>query len=102
VTTEYQLRDYLIQPGALKQWVAEWDEKVRPLRERLGFQVVGAWTIEEDDRFVWILRWRGPGSLQDAERVYYESPERAAMEPNPARLIVSSEHKTMRSVLSRS
>lgn len=91
-----QLRDYRIQPGALTQWVSEWTEKVRPLREQLGFKVIGAWTIEEEDRFVWILSWEGVGSFEDADRAYYESPARAAFEPNPARLIVSSEHRTMR------
>ena len=97
---EYQLRDYRIQPGALNQWIKEWEEKVRPLREQLGFTVVGAWTIEEENRFVWILSWNGAGSLHDADRAYYESPERAALAPDPARLIVASEHKSMTSVLS--
>jgi hypothetical protein len=95
---EYQLRDYRIQPGALKQWVREWDEKVRPLREQLGFTIVGAWTIEDEDRFIWILSWEGAGSFQDADRAYYASPERVALAPDPASLIVSGEHKAMRSV----
>ena len=84
----------------MKQWVSEWEEKVRPLRERMGFTVVGAWTIEDDDRFIWILSWDGPGSMQDADRAYYASPERAAISPDPARLIVASEHKTMRAMIS--
>lgn len=91
-----QLRDYRIQPGALEQWVKEWGEKVRPLREQLGFKVVGAWTIEDENRFVWILSWEGTGSFEDADRAYYESPARAALVPDPARLVVSGEHKPMR------
>jgi hypothetical protein len=91
-----QLRDYRIVPGALEQWLGEWSEKVRPLRERLGFKVVGAWSIEEEDRFVWILRWEGAGAFEDADRAYYESPERAALVPDPARLIASTEHRMMR------
>jgi hypothetical protein len=95
---EYQLRDYRIQPGALDQWIKEWAESVRPLREKLGFTVAGAWTIEDENRFIWILRWDGPGSFQDADRAYYASPERAAVKPDPARLIVSSEHKFCQAV----
>ena len=91
-----QLREYLIRPGALEQWVKEWGENVRPLREQFGFKVVGAWALEEDNRFVWILSWEGEGTFEDADRAYYESPERAALVPDPARLIVSSEHRMMR------
>jgi hypothetical protein len=91
-----QLREYRIVPGAIEQWVVEWAEKVRPLRERLGFIVVGAWTIDEENRFVWILRWEGAGTFEDADRAYYESPERAALDPDPARLIVAIEHRAMR------
>jgi hypothetical protein len=93
-----QLRDYLIQPGALTQWVKEWTEKVRPLREQLGFKVVGAWAIDDENRFIWILSWEGAGTFEDADRAYYESPARAALLPDPARLIVSSEHRFMRRV----
>ena len=100
--TEFQLRDYRIQPGVMKQWVSEWEEKVRPLREHLGFTVVGAWTIEDDNRFIWILSWEGAGSFQDADRAYYASGERAAISPDPARLIVSSEHRMMQTVPSPS
>jgi hypothetical protein len=99
VGAEYQLREYRIQPGAMKQWVKEWEQGVRPLREKLGFRVVGAWTIEDENRFVWILSWEGIGSFQEADRAYYDSPERAAIAPDPARLIVSSEHRMMRTVL---
>lgn len=91
-----QLRDYRIQPGALTQWVHEWGEKVRPLREQLGFKVVGAWTIEEENRFVWILSWEGEGSFEEADRAYYESRERATLSPDPARLVVSTEQRMMR------
>ena len=91
-----QLRDYRIQPGAMGQWVKEWAERVRPLREQLGFKVVGAWTIEAENRFVWILSWGGAGSFEDADRAYYASPERVALAPDPARHIVSSEHRMLR------
>ncbi len=91
-----QLRDYRVLPNALAEWVKEWDEKVRPLREQHGFKVVGAWTIEAESRFVWILSWEGDVSFEDADRAYYESPERLALAPDPARHIVSSEHWMLR------
>jgi hypothetical protein len=82
-----QLRVYRIQPGMLGQFVAEWASTVRPLREQRGFRVEAAWTIEADDRFVWILSYDGPDGFEAANEAYYASPERAALDPNPARLI---------------
>jgi hypothetical protein len=43
----YQLRIYEIEEGALEGFVKEWRENVAPLRRRLGFEIVGAWAVEE-------------------------------------------------------
>jgi len=40
---QFQLREYTIEAGRLEDFVREWRELVLPLRERLGFPVVGAW-----------------------------------------------------------
>ncbi len=50
-----QLRIYTINRGCLKEWVSEWQEKIKPLRLRLGFEISGAWTNEESNQFYWIL-----------------------------------------------
>jgi NIPSNAP protein len=96
---EYQLRDYQIRPGELEQWVEEWKKMVCPLRTSFGFAVVGAWTIEESDRFVWILAWGGPGSFEEADRAYYASAERFDMNPDPARHLLRTEKMMLRPVL---
>jgi NIPSNAP len=80
-----QVRIYRIQHGALQTFADEWREKVVPLRRRFGFEIVGAWASEEDDTFVWIIRHGG--DFDEADRAYYESPERAALDPDPARHI---------------
>jgi hypothetical protein len=82
-----QLRIYRIEPGRLDDFAREWAGQVRPLRERLGFRVDGAWTVPEEDTFVWIVSHRGPGSFDEANQAYYDSPERKAFDPDPARLI---------------
>jgi hypothetical protein len=98
----YQLRDYRIRPGAMEEWISEWQVAIRPLRTKFGFKIVGAWIIEAEDRFIWVLAWDGPGEFQDGDRAYYTSPERQMVEPDPARLIVSVDTRMVRSALERS
>jgi hypothetical protein len=81
-----QVRVYRIRPGALEEFEREWREHVVPLRRRFGFEVLGAWTGVEDNTFVWIIRRDGDFAAADA--AYYSSPERAALDPNPARHVV--------------
>lgn len=86
-----QLRIYTIKPGEMGEWVDEWRHMIAPLRVKSGFQVLGAWTIETENRFVWILRYDGPTTWDEADAAYYASPERAAMQPDPARHIAKQE-----------
>ncbi len=81
----YQLRDYQVRPGEMDAWLAEWAASIRPLREKFGFQIIGAWRVEAEERFVWILGYEGEGTFEEADRQYYESRDRRALEPDPAR-----------------
>ena len=78
-----QLRMYRVVPGEVETFVREWRAHVRPLRESMGFEVLGPW-VGEDDRFVWMI---GHDDLEAADAAYYASPERAALDPDPARLL---------------
>ncbi|MEA2634274.1 MAG: hypothetical protein QOH92_1041 [Chloroflexota bacterium] len=89
-----QLRMYTIKPGEMAAWLEEWERLIVPLRRRHGFEVVGAWTTEHD-QFIWILRHAGARTWDDADAAYYGSPERTAMQPDPARHIAKSEHWLM-------
>jgi NIPSNAP len=84
VTTH--VRIYRIRPGALEAFVDEWRTQVAPLRRRHGFEIHGAWASVDDDTFVWIVGHEG--DFAAADRAYYESPERKALEPDPARHIL--------------
>jgi NIPSNAP len=85
--TGWQLRLYRVEPGRIDDWLREWRDQVRPLREAKGFHVLGPW-VGEDDRFVWLI---GHDDFAAADAAYYESPERAQMDPDPARLLVETE-----------
>jgi hypothetical protein len=86
-----QIRIYTINRGQLQQFAKEWDEKIRPLRESLGFKVSAAWILEETNQFVWILSYDGPEQWDTLDAAYYASPTRLQMDPNPARLIARAE-----------
>ena len=86
---ESQLRINRIADGHLAEFTAEWLAGVLPLRQRFGFRIT-AWTDAAASTFVWLIRYSGPGSLEDADRAYYASPDRVALEPDPARWIVDS------------
>jgi NIPSNAP len=100
VSVDYQLRSYVVKPGEMDEWLTEWREKVLPLRRKFGFEVVGAWVIEEEDRFVWIVGHDGDFRARDHD--YYASPERENMDPDPARHLAGTETKLMISVLTSS
>jgi hypothetical protein len=78
-------------------WVDEWRRLIAPLREKQGFKVVNAWTIEENNQFVWILRFDG-ADWKAADAAYYASPERTAMTPDPARHIEKAEQSFLRAL----
>ncbi len=83
-----QLRDYRIVAGSLDQFVQEWRTSVAPLRRSMGFSINGAWRVQRESRFVWLLSHPGSwDAFRAADQRYYSSPERAALDPDPARLI---------------
>ena len=83
-----QLRDYRITDGALHEFVNEWRTHIVPIRRGLGFRIDGAWTVEEENRFVWLLSHPGDwDAFEEADARYFASPERKGFDPDPARLI---------------
>jgi hypothetical protein len=88
----YQLRIYEIEEGALEGFMEEWRRNVAPLRRRFGFEIVGAWAVQEASQFVWII---GHDDFAGADKAYYDSSERAAMDPDPRRLILETDTRLM-------
>jgi len=92
----YQLRDYRITPGAMDRFLQAWTEGVVPLRERFGFRFFGVWANEETHRFVWII---GHDDFEQADQAYYSSPERTALDPDPAQWIEKAHHEFVERVI---
>ena len=93
---EYQLRIYTVRAGEMGDWLDEWQRHVLPLRQKFGFEVVGPWVIDGEDRFVWILGYEGE-DWAAADAAYYESEERRSLRPDPARHLAGVETWMMRS-----
>ena len=92
-----QLREYRITHGELDRFVAEWREHLAPLRREIGFTIPAAWTVPDESRFIWLLVHDGDwAAFEQADAAYFASPGRAAISPDPARLI--EEQRTLRLV----
>ncbi len=96
-----QLRMYTINEGKLDEFVKGWSESIYPLRLQHGFKVDGAWMVKEENKFIWILTYDGPDDWEARNKVYYESPERKAINPDPAQHIAHVETKFILSVLTK-
>ncbi len=93
-----QLRIYSIEPGHLDDFVLTWSTAVRPLRRRFGFESA-AWTVPEEDLFIWLVTYRGEKPFEEADTDYYASPERQRITPDPAQWIVRNETRWLSPVI---
>ena len=83
-----QMRNFTIEPGRMADFVDAWRQGVVPLRKSQGFRIAGAWTVPDEDRFVWLLK--ADGSREDFEARdarYYQSEARSGVEPDPRQWI---------------
>jgi len=82
----------------MEDWLAEWSAHVLPLRRAFGFDVIGPWVNDDEHLFVWILGYDGEAGWADADAAYYDSAERKALAPDPARHLLKTEQLMVRSV----
>ena len=94
-----QLRLYTINRGKMDDFVKAWTAGVYPLRLKHGFKIERAGVIEERNEFVWILTYDGPDDWSAKEAAYYDSAERATLDPDPAQYIARADRWFIRSVI---
>lgn len=88
--SDVELRIYSIVQGGMEDFLAAWTVGVVPLRQRFGFSI-DAWTVPDENLFVWKLTYSGVGTFEEADLAYYDSPERAALDPDPAQFIAATQ-----------
>jgi len=91
---------YTINRGKMDDFVRAWTAGVYPLRAKQGFRIDGAWVLKERNQFVWLLTYDGT-DWDAKEAAYYASPERKAMNPDPAQFIAHAEHWFLTEVMPR-
>ncbi len=87
-----QIWIFTINRGKLDEFVQAWRQGIYPLRCKYGFKTEGAWSVERENQFVWVLSCEGSDQdflVKDAE--YYESAERTAFDPDPLQYIARTE-----------
>lgn len=82
-----QMRIYTINRGALDAFAEEWKRTIKPIREKIGFDIPAAWTVAETNQFIWLMRYDGPESWESLDRAFFAHPDRRAITPDPARHI---------------
>jgi hypothetical protein len=93
---EYQLRHYVLAPGTKEQFVEEWRAAIVPLRLELGFGVLGAWEMTDEDEFAWIVSYSGEDGYAAAEERYQAERARRSIDPDPKRFITDMTLRVMR------
>ena len=53
------------------------------------------YTVKPGEMTLWIIGYDGPKTWQQAEADYYGSPERKALDPDPARYLAQTEARLM-------
>jgi hypothetical protein len=89
---EYQLRSYDVKDGQMDTFLGIFPAVVEA-RRAVGFDVVGAWMIPEDNQFIWIVG--AEDGIETASARYYASEQRRAIEPEPAKLLETINTRTM-------
>lgn len=77
-----QLRIYQLQPDMLEEFHDFWRNKLIPARREFGFEVVSGWHEPERNEFIWIVRWPGEGTFEEAVARYAEWPGKPPL-PDP-------------------
>ena len=72
----YELRQYRIKKGKMKQWVKLFEEEIVPLQVAKGMVIAGSFTaVKEANLFVWLRRFANEAERTKLYARVYESEQ---------------------------
>lgn len=94
----YEVRQYVIRPGKIDEWVKLFDTVVLPFQLARGMVCAGSFRGETDETvFIWIRRFASEAERVRIYAAVYEDPEwKTAISPQVGGLIVREEIRVQR------
>ncbi len=86
-----QLRIYTINRGMMESWLKLFQERIRPIHDKLGIKVESTWVSAEKTDFIWIRSFASAEDIAVKEAEYFNSPERKALGDLPTSHIAKME-----------
>ena len=92
-----QLRIYTINKGMMDSYLKLFDEKIRPIHEKLGIAIVGTWVNADRSEFIWVRSFASTEEIAAKEKEYFASPERKALGDLPGSHLAKMEVRVIES-----
>lgn len=71
-----ELRQYVIRPGKMAEWVTLFDEVILPFQSARGMNVLGSFSGETDESvFIWLRRFESEAEREKLYAAVYEDAE---------------------------
>ena len=91
----YQLRIYTINRGMMDSFLKLFDERLRPILEKIGTPVEQTRVNADRTEFIWVRKFSSVDEIPAKEAEYFETPERKALGDLPNSHIAKMEVRVM-------
>ncbi len=93
-----QLRIYTINRGMMDSWLKLFEERIRPVHDKLGIPVERTWVNADRTEFIWVRSFASADEIPQKETAYFASPERKALGDLPTSHIAKIEVRVIEAV----
>ena len=94
-----QLRIYTINRGMMESWLKVFEERLRPIHDRLGIPIEATWVNADSTEFIWVRSFESEDVIAQKEAEYFATPERKALGDLPTSHIAKIEVRVIERVL---